>query len=92
MVSRNKKNIPVVKANPVFGTEADNLPVAKAQKILDRIKKGGVWMTTNNWLRVSQLITVVGVLIFVISTSSHNVDGELAAYYWMGIGVGITIS
>jgi len=92
VVSKNKqKNIPVVKAKPVFGTEADNLPVAKAQKILDRIKKGGVWMTTNNWLRVSQLITVVGVLIFVISTSSHNVDGELAAYYWMGIGVVVTL-
>jgi len=92
VVSKNKqKNIHVVKAKPVFGTEADNLPVAKAQKILDRIKKGGVWMTTNNWLRVSQLITVVGVLIFVISTSSHNVDGELAAYYWMGIGVVVTL-
>ena len=40
VVSKNKqKNIPVVTAKPVFGTEADNLPVAKAQKILDRIKK-----------------------------------------------------
>ena len=48
-------------------------------------------MTTNNWLKVSQLITVVGVLIFAISTASHNVDGELAAYYWMGIGVVVTL-
>ena len=92
MVSRNKqKNIPLVKAKAVMGSEADNLPIAKATKILDRIKKGGVWMTTNNWLKVSQLITVVGVLIFAISTASHNVDGELAAYYWMGIGVVVTL-
>ena len=86
-----QKNIPVVKARPVVGSEGGNLPTAKATKVLERIKKGGVWMTTNNWLKVSQLITVVGVLIFAISTASHNVDGELAAYYWMGIGVVVTL-
>ena len=40
---------------------------------------------------VSKLITVVGLIIFAISTASGTVDGELAAYYWMGIGVITTL-
>ena len=85
-----QKKIPVVEARPVMGSEGNNLPIAKATKILNRIKKGGNWMTIHNWLMVSKLITVVGLLIFAISTVTKNVDGELAAYYWMGIGVVIT--
>ena len=85
-----QKNIPVVEARPVVGAEGDKLPIAKATRILNRMKKGGNWMTIHNWLMVSKLITVVGLLIFAISTVTKNVDGELAAYYWMGIGVVIT--
>ena len=71
-----QKKIPVVEARPVMGSEGNNLPIAKATKILNRIKKGGNWMTINNWLMVSKLITVVGLLIFSISTATKNVDGE----------------
>jgi len=63
----------------------------KAKKILDRMKKGGTWMKVENWLMVAKLVTVVGVIIFVISTTSGQIDGELAAYYWMAIGVVTTL-
>ena len=88
MASKGKKPvakaIPVAKAVPIKATN-------QATRLLNRIKKGSVWMTTNNWLMVSKLITVVGLLIFAISTATHTVDGELAAYYWMGIGVVATL-
>jgi len=88
MASKGKKPvakaIPVAKAVPIKATN-------QATRLLNRIKKGSVWMTTNNWLMVSKLITIVGLLIFAISTATHTVDGELAAYYWMGIGVVATL-
>lgn len=88
MASKEKKPvakaIPVAKAVPIKATN-------QATRLLNRIKKGSVWMTTNNWLMVSKLITIVGLLIFAISTATHTVDGELAAYYWMGIGVVATL-
>jgi len=88
MASKGKnpaaKAIPVAKAVPIKATN-------QATRLLNRIKKGSVWMTTNNWLMVSKLITVVGLLIFAISTATHTIDGELAAYYWMGIGVVTTL-
>ncbi len=88
MASKGKKPvakaIPVAKAVPIKATN-------QATRLLNRIKKGSAWMTTNNWLMVSKLITVVGLLIFAISTATHTVDGELAAYYWMGIGVVATL-
>jgi len=40
---------------------------------------------------ISKLVTIVGVIIFVISTISGQIDGELAAYYWMAIGVVTTL-
>jgi hypothetical protein len=61
---------------------------------LDKIKKNGSWMKIESWLLLAKLITVVGVIIFVISTatkSSGSVEGELAAYYWLAIGVTITL-
>ena len=63
----------------------------KTQKILKRMKSGGTWMKVENWLMIAKLVTIVGVIIFVISTSSGQVDGELAAYYWMAIGVVTTL-
>jgi len=63
----------------------------KTQKILKRMKAGGTWMKVENWLMISKLVTIVGVIIFVISTVSGQIDGELAAYYWMAIGVGTTL-
>ena len=63
----------------------------KTQKILKQIKKGGTWMKVENWLMVAKLVTVVGVIIFVISTTSGQIDGELAAYYWMAIGIVTTL-
>ena len=63
----------------------------KTQKILKRMKSGGTWMKVENWLMISKLVTIVGVIIFVISTVSGQIDGELAAYYWMAIGVGTTL-
>jgi len=61
---------------------------------LDKIKKNGSWMKIESWLLLAKLISVVGVIIFVISTatkSSGSVDGELAAYYWLAIGISITL-
>ena len=63
----------------------------KATKIMKKMKKGGTWMKVENWLMIAKLVTIVGVIIFVISTSSGQVDGELAAYYWMAIGVVTTL-
>jgi hypothetical protein len=63
----------------------------KAAKIMKKMKKGGTWMKVENWLMVAKLVTVVGVIIFAISTASGQVDGELAAYYWMAIGVVTTL-
>lgn len=63
----------------------------KATNIIKKMKKGGTWMKVENWLMVAKLVTIVGVIIFVISTSSGQVDGELAAYYWMAIGVVTTL-
>ena len=63
----------------------------KTTKTLDRMKKGGTWMKVENWLMIAKLVTVVGVIIFVISTASGQIDGELAAYYWMAIGVVTTL-
>ena len=86
-VGKSKSAIPVATAIPV----AKAIPVKTTNRILSRIKKGGNWMTIHNWLMVSKLITVVGLIIFAISTASGTVDGELAAYYWMGIGVITTL-
>ena len=63
----------------------------EATKIMKKMKKGGSWMKVENWLMIAKLVTMVGVIIFVISTSSGQVDGELAAYYWMAIGVVTTL-
>jgi len=85
-IGKSKSALPVATAIPV----ARALPIKTTTRILNRIKKRGSWMTINNWLMVSKLITVVGLIIFAISTATKNIDGELAAYYWMGIGVVIT--
>jgi hypothetical protein len=63
----------------------------KALKIMNKMKKGGTWMKVENWLMIAKLVTIVGVIIFAISTASGQVDGELAAYYWMAIGVVTTL-
>ena len=63
----------------------------KAINIIHKMKKGGTWMKVENWLMVAKLVTIVGVIIFAISTASGQVDGELAAYYWMAIGVVTTL-
>jgi len=81
------KKIPVATAIPVVTA----VPEKTTQKLLKRMKKGGTWMKVENWLMVAKLVTVVGVIIFVISTASGQVDGELAAYYWMAIGVVTTL-
>ena len=89
--SRSRSSIPVAKAIPVATAVPLKAAGASANRVLNRIKKTGAWMTSNNWLMVSKLITVVGLIIFAISTASGTVDGELAAYYWMGIGVITTL-
>ena len=63
----------------------------KAINIIHKMKKGGTWMKVENWLMIAKLVTIVGVIIFAISTASGQVDGELAAYYWMAIGVVTTL-
>ena len=55
------------------------------------LKKGATWMKVENWLQVSKLLVGVGLVIFLISTLAKQVDGELAAYYWMAIGVVSTL-
>ena len=55
------------------------------------MKKGGTWMKVENWLNIAKLITVVGLVIFAISTVSGQVDGELIAYYWIALGVITTL-
>ena len=89
--SRSRSSIPVAKAIPVATAVPLKAASTSANRVLNRIKKTGVWMTSNNWLMVSKLITIVGLIIFAISTASGTVDGELAAYYWMGIGVITTL-
>jgi len=89
--SRSRSSIPVARAIPVATAVPLKAASTSANRVLNRIKKTGVWMTSNNWLMVSKLITVVGLIIFAISTASGTVDGELAAYYWMGIGVITTL-
>ena len=63
----------------------------KSQKNLKRMKAGGTWMKVENWLMIAKLVTVVGVIIFAISTATGQIDGELAAYYWIAIGVVTTL-
>ena len=89
--SKSRSSIPVARAIPVATAVPLKAASTSANRVLNRIKKTGVWMTSNNWLMVSKLITVVGLIIFAISTASGTVDGELAAYYWMGIGVITTL-
>ena len=89
--SISRTSIPVARAIPVATAVPLKAASTSANRVLNRIKKTGVWMTSNNWLMVSKLITVVGLIIFAISTASGTVDGELAAYYWMGIGVITTL-
>ena len=89
--SRSRSSIPVARAIPVATAVPLKAASTSANRVLNRIKKTGAWMTSNNWLMVSKLITVVGLIIFAISTASGTVDGELAAYYWMGIGVITTL-
>jgi len=86
-VKKGGQKIPVVNAVPLVKA----VPVKTTQKILKRLKKGGTWMKVENWLMVAKLITVVGVIIFAISTASGQVDGELAAYYWMALGIVTTL-
>ena len=45
----------------------------------------------NFWLYAAKLLSFVGVIIFIISTVSGQVDGELAAYGWMALGITTTI-
>ena len=89
--SKSRSSIPVARAIPVATAVPLKAASTSANRVLNRIKKTGAWMTSNNWLMVSKLITVVGLIIFAISTASGTVDGELAAYYWMGIGVITTL-
>ena len=79
--SRTRSSIPVATAIPV----AKAIPVKTTNRILSRIKKGGNWMTIHNWLMVSKLITVVGLIIFAISTASGTVwriSSLLLDGYW----------
>ncbi len=85
------QKLPVANAIPV----AKAVPVSRAtigsERILKKMQKGGTWMKVENWLMISKLITIVGLIIFAISTSSGQPDGELASYYWLAIGVITTI-
>lgn len=55
------------------------------------LKKGLTWMKIENWLKVSKLLVGVGLIIFLISTMAKQVDGELASFYWMAIGIVSTL-
>uniref|UniRef100_A0A6C0EPP2 Uncharacterized protein n=1 Tax=viral metagenome TaxID=1070528 RepID=A0A6C0EPP2_9ZZZZ len=61
------------------------------RRLMENMKKSGTWMKVDNWLMIAKLVTIVGVIIFAISTASGQIDGELAAYYWMAIGVVTTL-
>jgi len=73
------------------GTLVPHLQTSKIKRTLAKMKRGGTWMKVESWLMISKLITVVGVIIFVMSTTSGQVDGELAAYYWMALGLVTTL-
>ena len=64
---KSRSSIPVARAIPVATAVPLKAAGASANRVLNRIKKTGVWMTSNNWLMVSKLITIVGLLIFAIS-------------------------
>lgn len=87
----NLKTKSIAKSADLESTAAAFNAKQKAINIMKKMKKGGTWMKVENWLMVAKLITIVGVIIFVISTSSGQVDGELAAYYWMAIGIVTTL-
>jgi len=86
--------IPVAKAMPLPVATAVPVRMASASvnRVLNRIKKGSTWMTTNNWLWISKLITIVGLVIFIVATVvDKDPNGEIAAYSIMTIGVAATL-
>ena len=64
---------------------------AKMSDRFKNMKQGGTWMKVENWLNVSKLVVGVGMIIFIISMITKQIDGELVAYYWMAGGVITTI-
>ena len=59
---------------------------------ISKKKIGASWLKIENWLTMSKVILAVGVVIFLISSFTHQVDGELASYYWMAIGIVTTLT
>lgn len=64
------------------------------------IKRGGkskekvpeaMWVSIINWLHLAKLIAVVGIIIFIVSIFTDSQTGELAAYWWLAIGVFATM-
>jgi len=63
----------------------------RMRKKFTNLRKSATWMKVENWLQISKLLVGVGLIIFFISTLAKQVNGELAAYYWMAIGVVSTL-
>jgi uncharacterized membrane protein len=83
---------PILKTKSMSKKSSTDLAAAfNAKQNPNIMKKGGTLMKVENWLMIAKLVTVVGVIIFAISTATGQIDGELAAYYWIAIGVVTTL-
>ena len=64
-----------------------NIPTATATLV----SKKGTWMSVKKWFNLAKLVVGVGLIIFIISTAAGQINGELAAYYWIGLGIIISL-
>ena len=55
------------------------------------VSKKGTWMSVKKWFNLAKLVVGVGLIIFIISTAAGQINGELAAYYWIGLGIIISL-
>ena len=65
--------------------------LSKVPIIQKVVEKGAAWMKVESWLMMAKLITFAGMIILVASSAAGQMDGELVAYYWIAIGLIMTL-
>jgi hypothetical protein len=76
------KNMPTAKDKPIPMAK-DGIPVLSNTALQ--------WFKITDWLRLSKMFFIVGVIIFSIASISPSKGGMMAAYSWMTSGVIISI-
>jgi len=64
--------------------------LSKVSNIQKVVKHGAAWMKVEDYLMIAKLTTTVGMLLLVAASTAGQMDGELVAYYFIGLGLILT--